>query len=968
MTAGGFEYTLYFAWVPPDTPWDLSLARFDENVFDLVLDHEEGQIPSAIVEVVNPGEGLLNGDVWCWISFSYEACEPQPLFHGHLFGVPEDIINTTIVMKFIARAEDYAYQKQQVARSLKVLPNYDKIFFDVSKRDDPDAILEGWSALYHVDRINNRVSASDILLGEDGTVTFAEQDVFYDSVKYRTLQSPLIAVNVKMDVQWEQQYRGYIYVGNWAYPTLGSDAFVGDWPKSGSSLGGGWFAGVSWAGERDPSIEEQMLLNAQQQNPQQQSTSFNWTNQEKQHRTGDTMSISINYTPPFGNQILINSTYQIGIINPNNVDINGDPDPLNIPAKVSMDWFCYKPFALNFDGKQSLASLGLVYMADRKRSEKLEMTITADVQPVLIDPTVAEDTEQITLKSGDLSLPITDMLNWDTVGMGGAVTIGQLIFPDNPLVPGQTSSQIALNSGNTGMVFPTFSNIAGQTTQDGSVTWVSLGSTPPSEGAQDWVRLARVPLGTLLLPKPISGVPDLTSTMIPGQMNYPPTGTAVPRYSIFSAGNSGPGDTMSECTEPGILGGLTAAQAVFHTFTNPTGAFMYIAVQAGQTGEFHTTFNEAAGAQTVDGTVIWQCLGPVELPIGGWPGMTPAASYFSTDRGQLSVQHGFCRGRAKLRKRARAAQVSFDTRFEVAAQLSCRMNGAISDIRLPGGQVSGKIIAYRLEAHGKSGIFKGSVTLGCSVGTKALGSMLRVLPVPDPGIPSYVGVTGPPNGYVKPGYQRYYSTGTTLTPGDPDWQPPGTPVAQPVTGGGEGPSGQGPITPPNWPVLPPTLPPVTCPPLNSTWAAGPTDVGNEIFFTPPVGDPNDDGIIFPPSPSDLILRQAWHGIASTLNPINLAIYNLQLQQIVHNAIASAKPTKQLPLPRSPIGVSVNTITVPNAYDIQVAVQLAVLKNMLQGTGLWFELVLKPLTNGPFINYYVVDSSPLPILQTIDLSA
>ena len=130
---------------------------------------------------------------------------------------------------------------------------------------------------------------------------------------------------------------------------------------------------------------------------------------------------------------------------------------------------------------------------------------------------------------------------------------------------------------------------------------------------------------------------------------------------------------------------------------------MYIAIQAGTTGEFHLTFNEGVGAQTADGSVIWQCLGEVSLPIGGSPGMTPAHSYFPTDRGQQSVQHMFCRARAKLRKRARAVQISFDTRFEVAAQLSCRMNGKVFEPRLPGGVASGKVIAYRLEVNGDEG-------------------------------------------------------------------------------------------------------------------------------------------------------------------------------------------------------------------------------------------------------------------------
>lgn len=956
MAAGGTEFTFFFAWVHPNTAWDLSLARFDENIFSLLIEHDEGQIPAATVEIKNPRVGLISAgrQYWTWISYSRDACDAHPLFYGRLLGIPEQIMFNTIKMKFIARPTDYIYQKQHIAESLKVMPNYDPIFLEITRRDDPDTILEGWSALYHVDRVNNRVSASDILVGEDGTVAFAGQDVFYDSVQMKVLQSPLAAVNVKADVQWQQQYRDHFLVGQWAWPTLGSDAFVGDWPKSGTNLGGGWTAGVSWAGERNPTPFGPNLTVTQT------PLNFQWVNQAKTHRFGDTMSISINYTPPFGNNIILREVRQIGIQNPYAVDGFGDPAPVNIPAKVTIDWFCWLPFTLNFTGKQSLAMLSMIYAADRKRSEKLELTVKADVQHVLIDPLVTEDTEQITLKSGDLSQPFSDLLNWSSVGFGGSVSVGQIIFPDNPLVPGQTSSQIAVQGGTTGMTVPTFSNIAGQTTADGSVVWASLGETPPTEGSQDWVRLARVGLGTLLLPKPISGVPDLASIMIPGSLNFPPTGTAVSLYSIFSQINAGPGDLMYECNGAGMLGGF-GPQATFSNFTNPSGQFLYLAVQAGTSAEFHPTFNETVGGQTTDGGIIWQNIGQVNLPIGGWPGMTPAASYFPTDRGLKSVEHMLCRARAKLRKRARAVEVSFDTRFEAASQLSCRMNASIHDPRLPGGSASGKVISYKLQVNGDSGVVIGNVTLGCSIGNQALALFRDVVDpflVTDPGIPSYVGVAGTPNGYVNPGYQVYYSSNTLLTPGDPNYVPPGTLPTQGVPGGS-------PSNPPNWPTLPPTLPPVGCPLLNSPWSSGPSpSTGNDIGYTPPASNPNDDGIIFPAAPGDLMLRNQWHGIPSTINPLNITLLNLQLQQIIRDAIAQSNPEQTSTTP----GFSGVSITYPDALTIQNNVEQQIVKQMLQGNSLWYELVLKPLTNGPFANYYVVDTTVLAIPKTIDLAA
>jgi hypothetical protein len=710
--------TFFFAWVQQsDRAWNPSFARNDENVFSLEIKHDEGQIPTCDIEIKNPRIGLINPGraYWSWLSYSFDGGPPIPLFFGRLVGIPSDLQGNVLKIQLIARDVNYIPEKQAVAETLKVLPQYDPVFFDVAKRDDPDAILEGWSALYHVDRVSGRVSASDILVGEDGTIVFAQPDVFYDSVKMKVLQSPLIAVNVQAEATWKQQYTDHFYLGAWAYPTLGSDAFVGDWPKSGTKFGGGWSAGASWAGERDPSIGTALAATMM---PGTTSVKFHYQNLERKHTTGDTMTVDMNQTlaPPGFKQILLRMINQVGIVDPYAVDFDGDPAPVNVPAHVQADYFCYRTFALDFLGKESLATMGIVYEAARQRTERIELTVQSDVQPILIDPLVTEDTEQITLKSGDLSLPIIAMLNWSSVA-SKPVALGEMIFPDNPLVPGQTSSQICIRAGTAGATEPVFSNIAGQVTADGTVLWSSLGGTQPTEGAQDWLRDAPISLGTLIIPRPVMGVPDIDSIQAAGQLNYPPSGVPIAKYTPLSNGYSGPLSPMFECVQSGILGGLSPVQAVFQGFTNPSGRTMLICVQAGRTGDFRPVlFNEAAGALTTDGSVVWKAIGPVSLPIGGWPGITPARSYFPTDRGRQSVEHLLCRARAKLRRRARAVQISFDTRFEVAAMASCRMNGRVTDPRLPGGTVSGKIISYSLKRNGDTGETIGNVTIGCSIG------------------------------------------------------------------------------------------------------------------------------------------------------------------------------------------------------------------------------------------------------------
>jgi hypothetical protein len=137
-------------------------------------------------------------------------------------------------------------------------------------------------------------------------------------------------------------------------------------------------------------------------------------------------------------------------------------------------------------------------------------------------------------------------------------------------------------------------------------------------------------------------------------------------------------------------------------------------------------------------------------PIGD-PGRS---AFFPTDRGLLAIQYPMLIARASLAQSARAAKVNFDCTFERALSLNCRKNALLHDLRLPGGQVIGKITEYHLKVDGDKGELIGSVQIESTVGND---TSITV----NAGVPTYAD-----EGYVAVGYQFYSGTDISLPTGD----------------------------------------------------------------------------------------------------------------------------------------------------------------------------------------------------------
>lgn len=380
-----------FAWVDEtETAFNGGHDREDEKIFSFTLGQSEANFASLSLEIKNPYSGLLatGRKQWAWFGVDTGSGAVGQFF-GRLVAIPNNMLGEVITLEFTAEPADYAQRKQTVAEALKVAPYYDALFLDITKRDDPDAIVEGYSASYHINRTTQTVTISDWLIGEDGTQVFTADDAFYDSVSVTLGDAPLQSVSVAASVTWSNASSGTVDFGSQTFLTYTGASLISDWPQPGGSIGGGWsvFAGSA---VDNYGIDTAIMF----------TTNFQFQNRDTTHQEGDEMSVNSSLTYPLINTSMITQrltwSEHIGNIDPTNPDFHDDTTSSSQETKLYIPlWSVTTNLVLRYD-------------AGRNRTENVAFTLDADLQPVLTLPTTADPAtkETITLSGADVSLPI----------------------------------------------------------------------------------------------------------------------------------------------------------------------------------------------------------------------------------------------------------------------------------------------------------------------------------------------------------------------------------------------------------------------------------------------------------------------------------------------------------------------------------------------------------------------------------
>lgn len=382
----------YSALVDPiETTFGVEHQREDLKIFTFNIEQTEGDFCGLTVETLNPREGLLAPGRKTSFWFGWDSGSSAgviPLFFGRITGFPTGLFGEVIQIEFTAKPQDFVALKAALAETLKILPNYDPIFIDEAERSNPDNVLEGYSKIWHIDRVTHEITVSDIISGEDGTEEFSADEVAYDSVDMTLENPPFTSVSVEMAVNWNQTVPVAIDIGSRNFLSYTGDGLISDWPKPGASLSGGWRAVASTA-------IDVWGVGAAVTN----SWSYNWTNREKTHESGDDLSVSDSETQPLliGPYLstVLTDRMQIGLTDP-----FADP-PINRPATRQTQTL--------FVPKWNVATtLSIAADAAFKRAEIVKFTLNSDLQQIIIDAGETQVSELKTINGGDVGVAIPD--------------------------------------------------------------------------------------------------------------------------------------------------------------------------------------------------------------------------------------------------------------------------------------------------------------------------------------------------------------------------------------------------------------------------------------------------------------------------------------------------------------------------------------------------------------------------------
>jgi hypothetical protein len=399
----------YFAWIDAtETTFGPEHLRWDEQVFSFTLAQDEGDPAHLTVAVRRPRNeygdpvGLLcpSRKIWAWFAFD---CGPDLIrFRGRLVGIPTSLFEDLVTLEFVARPLDVVAQKEALANTLRVLPYYDEVVIEKSRRNDPEVVLEGYTKIWHYDRETLILTVSDEISGEDGTINFdgtsEDGKVLYDGLGLNLTSGPLARVDVvNAEYNWTQQgYGGVDLTGyllsHWPDGFTSFTMSASDWPKTGAGIGDGWTAASASAVDLNDLTVRTRTGNSTLivKNFDGVTTATTNVSESEQYISGSTFTIA-------GGPLVSKNHWSVAY--------SRDGDGQYYPSSSQSS---YTETRNLFAAMRWNATLSAAYTANRPFTERISFSLIADVQPILTDPDDGEALRLDGIRSVNLSEPIDE--------------------------------------------------------------------------------------------------------------------------------------------------------------------------------------------------------------------------------------------------------------------------------------------------------------------------------------------------------------------------------------------------------------------------------------------------------------------------------------------------------------------------------------------------------------------------------
>lgn len=144
-----------------------------------------------------------------------------------------------------------------------------------------------------------------------------------------------------------------------------------------------------------------------------------------------------------------------------------------------------------------------------------------------------------------------------------------------------------------------------------------------------------------------------------------------------------------------------------------------------QNGVYMCQSDHTSGLSFEENQEMWSFKKLFHTPLGD-----PARdSFFLTGRGYQAAEHAMERAKVALAKSARCLEVSFEGSWDELKDVTTDNSLILSDPRLPGGEVKGKVVKHVLTAKGDTGERVVSITLLCAAG-RGKEAVVKASPTP----------------------------------------------------------------------------------------------------------------------------------------------------------------------------------------------------------------------------------------------